>query len=90
MFTKGKYVVGEIPVMFGSALGAVCVNEAFGHDTLAGVFLPDSILSAGFFHINDDLTVSCYGESVGLNVKSRPGTDEKLLAKTLALPSAYI
>ncbi len=90
MFTKGKYVVGEIPMIFGSTLGAVCINEAFGHDSIACVFLPDSIISAGFFHVNDDLTVSCYGESVDLKIKSRPYIDEKLLAKTLALPSAHI
>lgn len=90
MFTQGKYVVGEIPLMMGSTLGAVCINEAFGHDALVRVFIPGSIVSAGFFHIREDLTVSCYGESVGLKVKSRPDIDARLLAKTLALPSAYI
>lgn len=89
MFTEGKYVIGEIPLTFGSCLGAVCISEAFSHKDLVQVFVEGSITSAGFFHVNDDLSVSCYGESVGLNIKSDPDRDRILLAKTLSLPSAH-
>lgn len=89
MYTKGKYVVGEIQLMIGTNIGAVCIAESFGHDTLRSVFVQDSISSAGFFHVNNDLTVSVYGDSVGLGVKANPERDAKLIAKALALPSAH-
>lgn len=82
MYNKGKYVVGEIPLVFGSNLGAVVVAETFGHDTLRRVFLPDSIVSAGFFHVEGSGRVVVYGDSVGLKVKSRP-KDAVLVAKAI-------
>jgi len=92
MFTKGKYVIGELPQIVGSNLGAVIVSEAFGHDVAARCFLPGTIRSAGFFHVTQDkdgegylcLKVVTYGESVGLQVKSDP-KDQRLVAQALGL-----
>lgn len=75
MYTKGKYVVGEIPTVVGSNMGAVCINELFSHTDLRSVFVPGSITSAGFFHVRDDLTVCCYGKSIGLKVTADPERD---------------
>lgn len=83
MYTKGKYVVGEIPLVVGHNLGAVVVGEHFGHDTLRSVFLPDSIVSAGFFHIQDERVV-VYDKSTSLGVSSRP-QDAVLVARALGL-----
>lgn len=89
MYTKGKYLVGELPIWGGSNLGAVVIAETFGHDNIAPVFVPNTIVSGGFFHINDDLSVACYGESRSMGVKVNPEIDSKLLAKALALPSEH-
>lgn len=89
MYTKGKYVVGEIALTAGSNLGAVCISEGFNHSDLRPVFVPNTIDSAGFFHVNNDLTVSVYGESVGLKVKSNQQRDAKLIARALALPMGH-
>ena len=89
MYTKGKYVVGEIPLLFGSNLGAVCIGEGFGHQDLQRVFVRGTISSAGFFHVNHDLTVACYGESTTLGVKANPERDARLLERALALPGAH-
>ncbi len=89
MYTEGKYLVGEIPIWGGSSLGAVVISEVFGHDNIAPVFVPSTIVSGGFFHINDDMSVTCYGESCSMGVKANPEIDSKLLARALALPSAH-
>lgn len=84
MITKGKYVVGEIPLVAGSNIGAILICEYFGHDVLRPCFT--EILSAGFFHLTEDgQQVVVYGESIGLKVKSEPERDARLIAKVLAL-----
>lgn len=82
-YFKGKYVVGEIKSGFSSFLGAMCFCELFNHSNVRSIF--HTIESAGFFHVNDDLSISCYGESVGLKVKSNPERDVPLVAKALGL-----
>lgn len=83
MFTKAKYVVGEVPAIVGTFTVAICFSEAVGHDTVKPLF--KEIHSAGFFYINDDRTVVAYGESVSLKTKSRCELDAKLIAYALAL-----
>ena len=85
MYSKGKYVVGEVIGRYIPVMAAVCVNESITHSDLAPIFVPGSIRSAGFFHINEDLTVSVYGDSISLRVKSQEN-DAILVSKTLALP----
>lgn len=89
MYTKGKYVVGEIQLLVGSNLGAVCISEGFGHDNLRNVFHRGEMSSAGFFHVNDDLTVTCYGESTSLRLRANPERDARLIERVLGLPGAH-
>jgi hypothetical protein len=91
MYTKGKYVILELSLSIGSTLGALCFAETFGHDLVAEHFVRnhDEVRSAGFFHVNENLTVSVYGESISLRKKSM-SEDARLVARALALPEAAI
>jgi hypothetical protein len=71
-WTKGKYVVGEIPSEVGSVLAAVLIPEYVGHDRIRDVFLPGTIRSAGFFILDNDKKIQVYGRSVSLDVSSMP------------------
>lgn len=82
MYSKGKYIVGEIRGQY-PVLTAVCFNELATHSDFKPIFT--EILGAGFFHVNDDLTVTVYGDSVSLEVKVRP-EDAKKISQALALP----
>ncbi len=84
MATKAKYVVGEVPLAVGTCLAAVCIPEFMNHADIRKLFA-EPPLSAGFFHVNDDLSVSCYGESVGLRLKAEPQRDARLIARAMAL-----
>lgn len=83
MATKAKYVVGEVPLAVGTILTAVIIPEFMNHADIKSLFA-EPPTSAGFFHINDDLSVSCYGESVGLGLKAQVN-DAKLVARALGL-----
>jgi hypothetical protein len=86
MYTKSKYVVGEIQDSNGfMLLGAVVFSELLSHSDVARVFVPDTVRSAGFCHYEEH-GVQVYGESVSLNVKSNPTTDEKLVGRAMSHP----
>lgn len=82
MPTKGKYVVGEMPLAVGTMLTAVCFHEAINHSDMKKLFVGEP-LGAGFFHIDQD-KVWVYGESVSLNLKSRP-EDSRHISRVLGL-----
>ena len=62
-----KYIIlqvgeTELPFIF---------PELVQHKDIASIF-KHPIISAGFFEHNERGALSCFGESVGLNIKSRP------------------
>lgn len=86
-YERGKYITGEI-----NGVGcAVCFPETVPHDSLRCAF--EEVWHAGFFTVNpgDDLmnrlSVVCYGESVGLGVRSDSVVDVRLVARALGLSS---
>lgn len=88
MCTAGKYVVGKIR----GAFTAVIIHEGCDHADLRHVFQSGTIRSGGFFTLSAGLTpkdpfhvsLSFYGESHGLGVKSCP-EDREPLEKALGL-----
>lgn len=74
MFKKFKYLVYDecYPVLF---------TEADQHKDRAGF---NKVTSAGFARLNIDagkITVDCWGESIGLAVKSNPELDSRLIER---------
>ena len=55
--------------------------------------LPGEVVSAGFIRIFSDgeidVRVECYGESISLEVESRPEQDTKIARRALNLQSMY-
>lgn len=88
MYSKAKYAVGEVAGSYGSTLCAIVFSEVVTHSDTARVFVPGTIMSAGFFHADQD-KVHVYGDSVSLNVKSNPERDERLIGRAIAHP-AYV
>lgn len=80
MYSKSKYIVGNIDGM----TCAVVFPETIPHVAVARVFDKGTILGAGFCHYGED-GASAYGESIGLNVASRP-EDAVLLSRAMAHP----
>ncbi len=79
---KSKYIIvdigggHELPIVF---------SELMGHADVAQPYIQrnkDSIVGAGFCYVDDD-RYTCYGESIGLHVKSRNTEDEAILNKFL-------
>lgn len=76
MFKDAKYIIvdsavyGEYPI-----IGPNFINHSDLH-----IFCGEKVVSAGFFSIDGD-KVSCFGESVSLEVKSRGEEDARLLRK---------
>lgn len=83
MYHKGKYVVGRISESYGG-VGAIISDEVVNHSTLGKLFVPGTIVGAGFFHISDE-EVKVYGNSSSLKIASRP-EDEQFVGRALALP----
>ena len=83
----GKYIIIEI----GYSELAIMFHSVITHSDLLRSFHKDSIVSAGFFAVgaeaseNDekDISVSVFGESVTLKMKSRQDKDEALIKKVL-------
>lgn len=61
-------------------VGFVLFNEQIPHANIK--LIADQggyhIISAGFWDIGDDGKATCFGESIGLGVKSRPDDTEEL------------
>ena len=78
MLTRdAKYIIfddglNDIPMIFPNHVQ---------HNSMAFVLAPWTPISAGFVRINEQGAVEAYGQSIGLQLKSRPETDNKLLAK---------
>ena len=89
MYNKGKYVVGEIGLGNGSSnLGAIVISEAFAHGDLRKMFIPGSIVGAGFFDIDHEGRVRVYDRSAGLGVGSRP-EDARHVARAVGLSNVH-
>jgi hypothetical protein len=88
MYTKAKYIVGEVRGTYLDHKCAVVFSEAIGHDEVAKVFIPGTITSAGFCHATEE-KVWVYGESVSLRIKSNPERDEELVGRAIA-HQAYV
>jgi hypothetical protein len=81
---NGKYIIFErdgleFPVLFP--------NHFVTHNEIHGTF-SDKPVAAGFWCLSigsDNITVSTYGESVSLKLKSRKDLDENLINKQLGL-----
>ena len=79
LYTEGmnkelKYIIikdrFEVPIIFSALLN---------HKTVAGNL---NVISAGFCTIESNNQVSCYGESVSLNIKSRK-EDSSIIENTI-------
>ena len=83
MTYKSKYVIVQtdlaiVPVVFGDVASHVSVAYSLVTD-------PDSVIGAGFCYIDDNGKYVCYGESIGLRVKSRGEEDSNFLNKYLGV-----
>ena len=76
---RPKYVVGDLQV--SGLTTAILIPAFMNHSDIRGLF--SEIHSAGFYYIADD-KVSVYGNSVSLNVSSKP-EDAKYITQTLNL-----
>jgi hypothetical protein len=85
MFNKSKYVVGNVSSLTGSITVAIVFPEIIGHDDVARLFIPNTIVGAGFCHVQDD-TVSVYGSSAKLQIDSR-SADLMYVEQALSLVS---
>jgi hypothetical protein len=79
MFDKTKYIIiekscNDLPIIF---------PEFINHRDMVNP--NDKVISAGFvkFYVNEsgNVDISCYGESVSLDVKSRGDIDTKLMER---------
>lgn len=83
----GKYIIIEI----GLIEQAIIFDSFMLHDSFLSIFSKDRIISAGFFIVeaqpseNDekDISVSVFGQSDSLKIKSREGKDETLIKRVL-------
>lgn len=83
MWTKAKYVIYDTgtcaaPHVFGEFQEHTSVTRAFGVSK-------EDVIGAGFCIINADGHFECFGESVGLGVKSRGQQDSDFLNKYLGV-----
>lgn len=52
--------------------GIIIFSDYIAHQDMAAKFHGEKPISAGFFNVMDADDVQCYGESVGLGLKSDP------------------
>lgn len=88
MYTKAKYIVGDVQGTYMVQTCAIVFSEAVGHNEVAPLFIAGTIISAGFFHADEE-KVHVYGDSVSLRIKSNPEVDERLVGRAIA-HQAYI
>jgi hypothetical protein len=77
-----KYIVYQTP---NGNEEMIIFSATQNHRTIANKFITEingnKIVSAGFISIypgNDELIINCYGDSISLEVKSRPEKDKKI------------
>jgi hypothetical protein len=85
MYTRAKYLVGEIRSSHGQEQCAVVFSELITHSDVARVFVPGTVVSGGFCHYTDE-GVKVYGESISARVKCNPAVDEELVGRAMAHP----
>ena len=78
---EGKYVV--TPLMFGET--AILFGKAQNHSD----FKDMRPVRAGFFRVDTDNGVSCWGKSTSLKLESEPEMDEMLIRSVLRMNRPY-
>lgn len=84
---KSKFIIGEIvtePTGL-EIMAAVIFPECIPHSDMTKVFVPDSIISAGFVAFNADGKPFSYGESVSIGIVARGMKDNGLLEIALGM-----
>lgn len=84
---KSKFIIGEIvtePTGL-KVMVAVIFPECIPHTDMSKVFVPDSIISAGFVAFNAEGKPFSYGESVGIGIVARGMKDQGLLEIALGM-----
>lgn len=84
---KSKYIIGEI-VTNPSGLEvmvAVIFPESIPHVDIAKLFVPETIISAGFVGFNADGRPFSYDKSIGLGIESRGMKDTGFLEIALGM-----
>ena len=81
-----KYIIGDL----GSSqlTTALVFHEGIEHITFKDVFVPGTIISAGFCSIqivNGVVDVHAYSESKSLGVVSNPEQDEKIIKRAIQI-----
>ena len=81
-----KYIIGDL----GSShlTTALVFHEGIEHVTFKDVFVPGTIISAGFCSIqivNGVVDVHAYSESKSLGVVSNPEQDEKIIKRAIQI-----
>lgn len=89
-YNKGKYIVGAMATDLGIVDVAIVFPEHVTHVSVARhMFIPDTIRSAGFFHVEEGsdgkMQVVAYGHSGSLNKESQPLTDVIYLRQSLEM-----
>lgn len=81
---RTKYIVGEVADTYCMVTAAIVFPESLTHKLIAERVLTGPAHSAGFCYIDGEGKAVAYGESVSLNLKSRP-EDATLIARALSL-----
>ena len=87
MAYEAKYIVGTI-LDDDTGLDqvvAVVFPETIKHTSMKGVFVENSIRSAGFCYVNTDCEATVYGKSISLGVECNPVLDKKLVSRAMGL-----
>lgn len=79
---KSKYIILEL----GGMVLPIVFTDLLAHADVARPLCAQrgEVIGAGFCYINECGTYTCYGESVGLKVKSRP-EDSDILNRYLGV-----
>lgn len=83
MYSKGKYLIGELATKYVDQYVAICFPETVGHDDIGKFFNHDTVIAGGFFYVQDGKVVP-YGKSISMGVDSRP-EDVKFLQRALGM-----
>jgi hypothetical protein len=84
VYTKSKYIVGEIQDDMGSVITAIVFSDVISHIFVSKLFVPGTIIGAGFCYYDIE-GVTVYGESFGLNIESNP-EDEIHVGRAMGHP----
>jgi hypothetical protein len=84
---KSKYIIGEIVTSPAGleVMAAVIFPESIPHVDMAKMFVPETIISAGFVAFNAEGKPFSYDKSIGLGVESRGMKDTGFLEIALGM-----